>query len=83
MNHTPCLEKLSSGREKMGGTPTRRSKQEEQVEVLQAELEKKTHMLLEVKKHLRDAAEREQRLQEASLDPKVHVCGWCGPRTLI
>lgn len=59
------------GREKRGGTPTRHSKHEEQVEVLQAELEKKTHMLLEVKKHLREAAEREQRLQEATQDPKV------------
>ena len=34
-------------------------------------------MLLEVKKHLREAAEREQRLQEAAQDPKVahyHSC---------
>ena len=62
---------MSSAREKRGGTPTRHSKHEEQMEVLQAELEKKTHMLLEVKKHLREAAEREQRLQEVAQDPKV------------
>ena len=78
VNVSPCLPKLSLSREKRGGTPTRHTKLEEQVETLQAELEKKTHMLFEVKKHLREAAEREQRLQEVSMDPKVG----CGPHIM-
>ena len=44
---------------------------EERVEILQAEVEKKNHMLLEVKKHLREAAEREQQLKTISDDAQV------------
>ena len=41
------------------------------MEILQAEVEKKNHMLLEVKKHLREAAEREQQLKTISDDAQV------------
>jgi len=41
------------------------------VEILQAEVEKKNRMLLEVKKHLREAAEREQQLKTISEDAQV------------
>lgn len=49
---------------------------EERVEILQAEVEKKNRMLLEVKKHLREAAEREKQLKTISHDSQVRVaCG--------
>lgn len=44
---------------------------EERVEILQAEVEKKNRMLLEVKKHLREAAEREQQLKTISDNAQV------------
>ena len=46
------------------------------MEILQAEVEKKNRMLLEVKKHLREAAEREKQLKTISQDSQVRVaCG--------
>ena len=46
------------------------------MEILQAEVEKKNRMLLEVKKHLREAAEREKQLKTVSHDSQVRVaCG--------
>lgn len=44
---------------------------EVRVEQLQAELEKKTTMLMEVKKHLKEAAEREKQLKSLSSDAQV------------
>ncbi len=44
---------------------------EVKVEVLQAEVEKKTAMLMEVKRHLKEAAERERELKQISTDPHV------------
>lgn len=41
------------------------------MEILQAEVEKKNRMLLEVKKQLREAAEREQQLKTISDDAQV------------
>ena len=41
------------------------------MEILEAEVEKKNRMLLEVKKHLREAAEREQQLKTISDDAQV------------
>ena len=46
---------------------------EERVEILQAEVEKKNRMLLEVKKHLREAAEREKQLKTISHDSQVGI----------
>ena len=43
------------------------------MEILQAEVEKKNRMLLEVKKHLREAAEREKQLKTISHDSQVGV----------
>ena len=44
---------------------------EERVERLQVELEKKTSMLLEVRRHLREAVEREKLLKSLSTDPQL------------
>lgn len=44
---------------------------EERIEKLQVELEKKTSMLMEVKRHLHDAAEREKQLKSLSADPQL------------
>lgn len=44
---------------------------EEQIEKLQVELEKKTSMLMEVKRHLHEAAEREKQLKSLSADPQL------------
>ena len=44
---------------------------EVKVEQLQAEVEKKTSMLLEVKKHLKEAAKREMELKALSSDAQV------------
>lgn len=44
---------------------------EERVERLQVELEKKTSMLLEVRRHLREAVEREKLLKSLSADPQL------------
>ena len=41
------------------------------MERLQAELEKKTVMLMEVKKHLREAVDRERHIKSLSTDPTV------------
>ena len=41
--------------------------QEEEMERLRAEVEKKTQMLMEVKRHLREAAEREREGGQAQL----------------
>ena len=41
------------------------------MERLQAELEKKTAMLMEVKKHLREAVDRERHIKSLSTDPTV------------
>ena len=46
------------------------------MEILQAEVEKKNRMLLEVKKHLREAAEREQQLKTISGDSQVGKSCW-------
>ena len=46
---------------------------EERVEILQAEVEKKNRMLLEVKKHLKEAAEREKQLKTISHDSQVGI----------
>jgi len=46
---------------------------EERVEILQTEVEKKNRMLLEVKKHLREAAEREKQLKTISHDSQVGI----------
>ena len=43
------------------------------MEILQAEVEKKNRMLLEVKKHLREAAEREKQLKTISHDSQVGI----------
>ena len=40
---------------------------------LETELEKKTTMLMEVKKHLREAADREKQLKSLTSDPNVSV----------
>ena len=47
--------------------------QEVKMEELQAELEKKTSMLMEVKKHLKEAALRERELKDISGDPQVAI----------
>ena len=47
--------------------------QEVKMEELQAELEKKTSMLMEVKKHLKEAALRERELKDISGDPQVTI----------
>lgn len=49
---------------------------EVKVEQLQAEVEKKTTMLMEVKKHLKEAAERERQLKDLTADSQVcdRVC---------
>ena len=44
---------------------------EERIERLQVELEKKTSMLLEVRRHLREAVEREKQLKSLSADPQL------------
>lgn len=44
---------------------------EVKVEQLQAEVEKKTAMLMEVKQHLKEAAERERELNSLSADAQV------------
>lgn len=44
---------------------------EVKVEQLQAEVEKKTTMLMEVKRHLKEAAEREKELKDISSDAQV------------
>ena len=44
---------------------------EERIERLQVELEKKTSMLLEVRRHLREAVEREKQLKSLSTDPQL------------
>ena len=44
---------------------------EEQIERLQVELEKKTSMLMEVRRHLHEAAEREKQLKSLSADPQL------------
>ncbi len=46
---------------------------EEKIEQLQAELEVKNQMLSEVKKHLREAVEREEALQALSKDGQVRT----------
>ena len=46
---------------------------EVRVEELQAEVDKKTAMLMEVKKHLKEAAEREKELKSIYADPQVHT----------
>ena len=47
------------------------------MEILQAEVEKKNRMLLEVKKHLREAAEREKQLKTISHDSQVGIVCVC------
>ena len=47
------------------------------VEQLQAEVEKKTTMLIEVKRHLKEAAERERELKELSSDVQVDTSSSC------
>ena len=44
---------------------------EERIERLQVELEKKTSMLMEVRRHLHEAVEREKQLKSLSADPKL------------
>ena len=44
---------------------------EERIERLQVELEKKTSMLLEVRRHLREAIEREKLLKSLNADPQL------------
>ncbi len=53
--------------------PVGHSSHEERLELLRAELEVKSQMLSEVKKHLREAAERERHLQALSQDAQVHL----------
>lgn len=49
-----------------------RGELEVKVEQLQAEVEKKTTMLMEVKRHLKEAAEREKELKGISSDAQVN-----------
>ena len=44
---------------------------EEQIERLQVELEKKTNMLMEVRRHLHEAVEREKQLKSLSADSQL------------
>ena len=44
---------------------------EERIERLQVELEKKTSMLMEVRRHLQEAVEREKQLKSLSADPQL------------
>lgn len=62
----------SGGRpEQLHSSEGRRSELEVKVEQLQAEVEKKTTMLMEVKRHLKEAAEREKELKDISSDAQV------------
>lgn len=56
-----------------------RGESEVKVEQLQAEVEKKTTMLMEVKRHLKEAAEREKELKNLSSDTQVHYFNECIP----
>ena len=46
---------------------------EERIERLQVELEKKTSMLMEVRRHLHEAVEREKQLKSLSSDPQLSL----------
>ena len=60
------------GREKMGAAAAAVGL-EEKAERLQAELEKKTAMLMEVKTHLREAAQREREITALTNNPQVYI----------
>ena len=63
----PALLVSSEERLHVGG----RGELEVKVEQLQAEVEKKTAMLMEVKRHLKEAAEREKEIKNISSDAQV------------